>query len=194
MVEGGPTITQVVREEHPRHPRADPAAQAGRGRPWRLERADAKAAILEAYRSAVCFGQGAYGVPAPAKALFSTSADRLTCPGGAAGREDPGPVAHDPGAPWFVGWVDQLLGPADHRTRSGPAGGPDGQGAHRGLRIATTVDVAGRRGGDLYGALVAVEPGTGAVRSTVGGRSRDGPGRRRGGRRPGPARGGRPRR
>jgi len=85
-----------------------------------------------------------------------------------------------------VGWVlDQLLDPADHRF--------DALGTSRrartdmvftgGLRIATTVDlevqaaaeravaaVAGRRGGDPYGALVAVAPGTGAVRAMVGGR------------------------
>jgi membrane peptidoglycan carboxypeptidase len=90
-------------------------------------------------------------------------------------------------APWFVGWVlDQLLDPADHRF--------DMLGTSRkartdrvftgGLRITTTVDleaqaaaeravaaVAGRRGRDPYGALVAVEPGTGAVRAMVGGRS-----------------------
>jgi membrane peptidoglycan carboxypeptidase len=90
-------------------------------------------------------------------------------------------------APWFVGWVlDQLLDPADHRF--------DALGTSRrartarvftgGLRIATTVDlpaqaaaersvasVAGRRAGDPYGALVALEPGTGAVRAMVGGRS-----------------------
>ena len=89
-------------------------------------------------------------------------------------------------APWFVGWVlDQLLDPADHRF--------DALGTSRrartarvftgGLRIATTVDlraqaaaeravagVAGRRAGDPYRALVAVEPGTGAVRAMVGGR------------------------
>jgi membrane peptidoglycan carboxypeptidase len=89
-------------------------------------------------------------------------------------------------APWYVGWVlDQLLDPADHRF--------DALGTSRkartdavftgGLRIATTVDlaaqaaaeralaaVAGRRDGDPYGALVAVEPGTGAVRAMVGGR------------------------
>ncbi|HET6748203.1 MAG TPA: transglycosylase domain-containing protein, partial [Actinomycetes bacterium] len=91
-----------------------------------------------------------------------------------------------PRAPWFVGWVlDQLLDPADHRF--------DALGTTRrartdavftgGLRIATTVDleaqataeravaaVAGRRGGGPYGALVAVEPGSGAVRAMVGGR------------------------
>ena len=90
-------------------------------------------------------------------------------------------------APWFVGWVlDQLLDPADRRF--------DVLGTSRkartdrvftgGLRITTTVDleaqaaaeravaaVAGRRGRDPYGALVAVEPGTGAVRAMVGGRS-----------------------
>jgi len=89
-------------------------------------------------------------------------------------------------APWFVDWVlDQLLDPADHRF--------DALGRTRqtrtvsvftgGLRIATTVDlpaqaaaeravggVAGRRPGDPYGALVAVEPGSGAVRAMVGGR------------------------
>src|SRR5215211_5938243 len=92
-----------------------------------------------------------------------------------------------PRAPWFVSWVlDQLLDPADHRF--------DVLGTSRrartdmvftgGLRIITTVDlgaqaaaeravtsVAGRRGRDPYGALVAVEPGTGAVRAMVGGRS-----------------------
>src|SRR5918995_1820030 len=87
-------------------------------------------------------------------------------------------------APWFVGWVlDQLLDPADRRF--------DVLGASRkartdrvftgGLRITTTVDlkvqaaaeravaaVAGRRGRDPYGALGAVEPGTGAGRAVVG--------------------------
>jgi Penicillin binding protein transpeptidase domain/PASTA domain len=90
-------------------------------------------------------------------------------------------------APWFVGWVlDQLLDPADHRF--------DALGTSRrartarvftgGLRIATTVDLAaqaaaeravaavvGRRGGGPSGALAAVEPGTGAVRAMVDGRS-----------------------
>src|SRR5829696_6099283 len=90
-------------------------------------------------------------------------------------------------APWFVGWVlDQLLDPADRRF--------DVLGTSRkartdrvftgGLRITTTVDlkvqaaaeravaaVAGRRARDPYGALAAVEPGTGAVRAMVGGRS-----------------------
>jgi membrane peptidoglycan carboxypeptidase len=89
-------------------------------------------------------------------------------------------------APWFVGWVlDQLLDPTDRRF--------DALGTTRrartsrvftgGLRITTTVDlgvqaaaeravaaVAGRRAADPYGALVAVEPGTGAVRAMVGGR------------------------
>ena len=84
-------------------------------------------------------------------------------------------------APWFVGWVlDQLLDPADRRF--------DVLGTSRkartdrvftgGLRITTTVDlkvqaaaeravaaVAGRRARDPYGALAAVEPGTGAVRA-----------------------------
>jgi penicillin-binding protein 1A len=101
-----------------------------------------------------------------------------------AGRAGPGPEV--PRAPWFVSWVlDQLLDPADHRF--------DALGTSRrartdmvftgGLRIGTTVDLAaqaaaeravasigGRRGGDPYGALVAVEPGTGAVRAMVGGR------------------------
>jgi penicillin-binding protein 1A len=91
-----------------------------------------------------------------------------------------------PRAPWFVGWVlDQLLDPADHRF--------DGLGTSRrartdsvftgGLRVTTTVDlaaqaaaeravarVAGPRRGDPYAALVAVEPGSGAVRAMVGGR------------------------
>jgi penicillin-binding protein 1A len=89
-------------------------------------------------------------------------------------------------APWFVGWVlDELLDPSDRRF--------DALGTTRrartnrvftgGLRITTTVDldvqaaaeravaaVAGRRAADPYGALVAVEPGTGAVRAMVGGR------------------------
>jgi membrane peptidoglycan carboxypeptidase len=88
-----------------------------------------------------------------------------------------------PRAPWFVGWVlDQPLDPSDHCF--------DALGTSRrartdmvftgGLRIAATVDlevqaaadraVAGRRGADPYGALVAVAPGTGAVRAMVGGR------------------------
>jgi penicillin-binding protein 1A len=106
-------------------------------------------------------------------------------PGGPAGASGLGGQAR-PRAPWFVGWVlDQLLDPADHRF--------DGLGTSRrartasvfegGLRIATTVDlaaqaaaeravarVAGRRGRDPYAALVAVEPGSGAVRAMVGGR------------------------
>jgi Transglycosylase len=113
-----------------------------------------------------------------------------------------------PRAPWFVGWVlDQLLDPADHRFGA--------LGTSRrartdmvltgGLRMVTTVDlegqvtaeravaaVAGRRGGDPYGALVAVAPGTGAVQAMVGGRDGLGdarlrpgqPGHRRGRRRP----------
>jgi penicillin-binding protein 1A len=103
---------------------------------------------------------------------------------GKATRTNPAATQH---APWFVGWVlDQLLDPADRRF--------DVLGTSRkartdrvftgGLRITTTVDlkaqaaaeravtaVAGRRGRDPYGALVAVEPGTGAVRAMVGGRS-----------------------
>jgi penicillin-binding protein 1A len=103
--------------------------------------------------------------------------------GGGGGSPDRGEV---PRAPWFVGWVlDQLLDPGDHRF--------DALGTTRrartdavftgGLRIATTVDleaqaaaeravaaVAGRRGRGPYGALVAVEPGSGAVRAMVGGR------------------------
>ena len=103
---------------------------------------------------------------------------------GKAARANPAATQH---APWFVGWVlDQLLDPADRRF--------DVLGTSRkartdrvftgGLRITTTVDlkaqaaaeravaaVAGRRGRDPYGALVAVEPGTGAVRAMVGGRS-----------------------
>jgi membrane peptidoglycan carboxypeptidase len=112
---------------------------------------------------------------------------------GQGGRRPPGPAPGRAGrragrpAPWFVGWVlDQLLDPADHRF--------DALGTSRrtrtarvftgGLRIATTVDlpaqaaaersvasVTGRRAGDPYGALVALEPGTGAVRAMVGGRS-----------------------
>jgi membrane peptidoglycan carboxypeptidase len=105
-------------------------------------------------------------------------------PGGPGGAVAAGGAA-GPRAPWFVGWVlDQLLDPADRRF--------DALGRSRkaradsvytgGLRIATTVDlaaqaaaersvaaVAGRRG-DPYAALVAVEPGTGAVRAMVGGR------------------------
>jgi penicillin-binding protein 1A len=90
-------------------------------------------------------------------------------------------------APWFVGWVlDQLLDPADRRFAM--LGTSRKARTDRvftgGLRITTTVDlkaqaaaeravaaVAGRRGRDPYGALVAVEPGTGAVRAMVGGRS-----------------------
>jgi membrane peptidoglycan carboxypeptidase len=91
-----------------------------------------------------------------------------------------------PKAPWFAGWVlDQLLDPADHRY--------DALGTSRkartdavftgGLQITTTVDLeaqaaaeravaaaTGRRDRDPYGALVAVEPGSGAVRAMVGGR------------------------
>jgi penicillin-binding protein 1A len=98
----------------------------------------------------------------------------------------PGAGPEVPRAPWFVSWVlEQLLDPADHRF--------DVLGTSRrartdmvftgGLRITTTVDlaaqgaaeravasVAGHRGRDPYGALVAVEPGTGAVRAMVGGR------------------------
>jgi penicillin-binding protein 1A len=107
-------------------------------------------------------------------------------PGGPGARAAAGPRPEVPRAPWFVSWVlDQLLDPADHRF--------DMLGTSRrartdmvftgGLRITTTVDlaaqaaaeravasVAGRRDQDPYGALVAVEPGTGAVRAMVGGR------------------------
>jgi membrane peptidoglycan carboxypeptidase len=107
--------------------------------------------------------------------------------GTAGGKPRRGERADTLRAPWFVGWVlDQLLDPADRRF--------DVLGTSRkartdrvftgGLRITTTVDlqaqvaaersvaaVAGRRGRDPYGALVAVEPGTGAVRAMVGGRS-----------------------
>ena len=90
-------------------------------------------------------------------------------------------------APWFVG-----LGARPAAGSGGPAlrrawdlaEGADGRVFTGGLRITTTVDleaqaaaeravaaVAGRRGRDPYGALVAVEPGTGAVRAMVGGRS-----------------------
>jgi membrane peptidoglycan carboxypeptidase len=238
VVEGGSTITQqyvkntyVSGEQTLRRKLAE-AAHA-----WGLERANAKAAILEAYLNTVYFGQGAYGVEAAAQTYFSTSAGRLGLPQAAllAGMLK-APVAYDPfrhpraararratvlarlerhghlgpaararaaaaplgvrpggpagagprRAPWFVGWVlDQLLDPADHRF--------DALGTSRrartdkvftgGLRIATTVDldaqaaaeravasVAGRGRGDPYGALVAVEPGTGAVRAMVGGR------------------------
>ena len=106
-------------------------------------------------------------------------------PGVPAGRA--GAAGQDaPRAPWFVGWVlDQLLDPADHRY--------DALGTSRkartdavftgGLRITTTVDpeaqaaaersvvgATGHRDRDPYGALVAVEPGSGAVRAMVGGR------------------------
>ena len=82
--------------------------------------------------------------------------------------------------------LDQLLDPADHRFDV-LGNQPPGRTARvftGGLRIATTVDlhaqaaaeravaaVAGRRPRDPYGALVAVEPGIGAVRAMVGGRS-----------------------
>jgi membrane peptidoglycan carboxypeptidase len=257
VVEGGSTITQqyvkntyVTGEQTLRRKLAEAANARG------LERANAKAAILEAYLNTVYVGQGAYGVQAAAKTYFSSSAGRLTLPQAAllAGMIR-APVAYDPfrhpraalarratvlarlerhghlrpaararaataplgvrpggpdgggaaRAPWFVGWVlDQLLDPADHRF--------DALGTSRrartarmftgGPRIATTVDLAaqaaaeravasvvGRRGGDPYGAQVAVEPGTGAVRAMVGGRSWEGdpgsagstwpPGRRR---------------
>jgi penicillin-binding protein 1A len=126
----------------------------------------------------------------PALAARAAAAPLGLRPGGPAGtgRGPGGKRARAEGsrAPWFVGWVlDQLLDPADRRF--------DALGTTRrartnrvftgGLRIATTVDldaqaaaeravaaVAGRRTGDPYGALVAVEPGTGAVRAMVGGR------------------------
>jgi len=85
-----------------------------------------------------------------------------------------------------VSWVlDQLLDPADHRfdMLGTSRRGRTDMVFTRGLRITTTVElaaqaaaeravasVAGRRGRDPYGALVAVEPGTGAVRAMVGGR------------------------
>jgi penicillin-binding protein 1A len=111
------------------------------------------------------------GAPAPARGRSATRPR--------AGQEVPR-------APWFVSWVlDQLLDPADHRY--------DVLGTSRrartdavftgGLRITTTVDLkvqaaaeravaagTGRSRRDPYGALVAVEPGTGAVRAMVGGR------------------------
>ena len=89
-------------------------------------------------------------------------------------------------APWFVGWVlDQLLDPADHRfDRLGTSRRARTDSVFTGgLRVTTTVDlavqaaaeravarVAGQRRGDPYAALVAVEPGSGAVRAMVGGR------------------------
>jgi penicillin-binding protein 1A len=128
-------------------------------------------------------------LPAAARARAATAPLGLR-PGHPAGVGGGGGASPDrgevPRAPWFVGWVlDQLLDPADHRF--------DALGTTRrartdavftgGLRIATTVDleaqaaaeravaaVAGRRGGGPYGALVAVEPGSGAVRAMVGGR------------------------
>jgi penicillin-binding protein 1A len=123
------------------------------------------------------------GDPAPATAKTRRPGERpaKASPANRGGR------AATQRAPWFVGWVlDQLVDPADRRF--------DVLGTSRkartdrvftgGLRITTTVDleaqaaaeravaaVAGRRGRDPYGALVAVEPGTGAVRAMVGGRS-----------------------
>jgi penicillin-binding protein 1A len=88
-------------------------------------------------------------------------------------------------AAWFVRWVtDQLLDPADHRF---DALGTSRQERERsvfagGLRVTTTVDLGVQaaaeravrgvldRSGDPYAALVAVEPGSGAVRAMVGGR------------------------
>jgi membrane peptidoglycan carboxypeptidase len=242
VVEGGSTITQqYVKNTYVTGEQTLRRKLAEAGHAWGLERANAKAAILEAYLNTVYFGQGAYGVEAAAQTYFSTSAARLSLPQAAllAGLIR-APVAYDPfrhpraararrdsvlarlarrghlrpaararaaaaplgvrpggpagagapRAPWFVGWVlDQLLDPADHRF--------DGLGTTRrartarvftgGLRIATTVDleaqaaaeravaaVTGRRRGDPYGALVAVEPGTGAVRAMVGGRDWEG--------------------
>ena len=150
-----------------RHPGA---ARARRARVLeRLERNGHLTAATRARAAAAPLGLRP-GRPTPARAGE----------GGAPGR----PAAAR--APWFVGWVlDQLLDPADHRF--------DALGTSRrarteavftgGLRIATTVDleaqaaaeravaaVAGRRGNGPYGALVAVAPGTGAVRAMVGGR------------------------
>jgi hypothetical protein len=80
VVEGGSTITQqyvkntyVTGEQTLRRKLAE-AAHA-----WGLERANAKAAILEAYLNTVYFGQGAYGVQAAAKA-FSTRPTGSPCP------------------------------------------------------------------------------------------------------------------
>jgi membrane carboxypeptidase/penicillin-binding protein len=98
VVEGGSTITQqyvkntyVTGEQTLRRKLAE-AAHA-----WGLERANAKAAILEAYLNTVYFGQGADGVQAAAKTFFSISADRLTLPQAAllAGMIRV-PVAYDP--------------------------------------------------------------------------------------------------
>jgi penicillin-binding protein 1A len=85
-----------------------------------------------------------------------------------------------------MGWVlDQLLDPADHRfdvrgtsrkTRTdrvftGGCGSPPPSTSSQAAAERAVAAVAGRRGRDPYGALVAVEPGTGAVRAMVGGRS-----------------------
>ena len=162
-----------------RHPRA---ARARRGAVLaRLERQGHLS--LTARRRAAAAPLGLRpGVPVTAKG------EPRVPRGGSHGASGATPVARPelPRAPWFVSWVlDQLLDPADHRF--------DALGTSRrartdmvftgGLRITTTVDlatqaaaeravtsVAGRRGRDPYGALVAVEPGTGAVRAMVGGR------------------------
>jgi penicillin-binding protein 1A len=128
--------------------------------------------------------QGHLAAAARARAAAAPLGLRPGVAGGARAGAGGGPGA-GPRAPWFVDWVlDQLLDPADHRF--------DALGTSRaartdavftgGLRITTTVDEAaqaaaeravaaatGRRGGP-YGALVAVEPGSGAVRAMVGGR------------------------
>jgi membrane peptidoglycan carboxypeptidase len=170
-----------------RHPRAARARRASvlarmerNGHLRRAVRARAAAAPLGLHP----------GDPATAGKAGARRDGHRADPPGQGNRGNPANRAERAGArraPWFVGWVlDQLLDPADRRF--------DALGTSRkaradsvftgGLRITTTVDleaqaaaeravaaVAGRRGRDPYGALVAVEPGTGAVRAMVGGRS-----------------------
>jgi penicillin-binding protein 1A len=139
----------------------------------------------KARRAVVLARMERHGHLRPAARARAAAAPLGLRPGGpaGAGRPDgPAPLR----APWFVGWVlDQLLDPADHRF--------DALGTSRqarttsvftgGLRITTTLDLAaqaaaeravarviGRRRADPYAALVAVEPGGGAVRAMVGGR------------------------
>jgi membrane peptidoglycan carboxypeptidase len=138
-----------------------------------------------ARRAEVLARMARHGHLRPAAEARAAAAALGLQPGRPAGT-GPGGGPAGPRAAWFVGWVlDQLLDPADHRF--------DGLGTSRrartdsvfsgGLRITTTLDlaaqaaaeravarVAGRRLGDPYAALVAVEPGTGAVRAMVGGR------------------------
>ena len=252
VVEGGSTITQqYVKNSYVSGERTLRRKLAEAGHAWGLERAQRQAGhpggvpqhrLLRAGRL-----RGGGGRP---DLLLDRGRPAQPDPGGAAGRDDPGPgglrpVPPSPGGPGPAG-----VGPGPHGAQRPPGPGGPGQGRRRppgpapgrpgrppakarrprpgrpgrrpsgrrgswggcstscstrrtgastcsgprrkartdgvftgGLRITTTVDleaqaaaeravaaVAGRRGRDPYGALVAVEPGTGAVRAMVGGR------------------------